>query len=106
MSWKVIGIIESRAGDLEVLPEWSIGTPNSFENLAHATTVKDSMQSIVDQQRAPRTAGQSDAPKLPPVKYMVLPCIDSATIDQLHGRQPAPQPQPPPTLSFGPPTQG
>lgn len=98
-----MAIIESRAGDLEVLPEWCIGDPNHFEHLNHATTVRDSMQAITDQQRAPRTPGQSDAPKLAPIKYMIVPCIDQNLIDQLHGKQPAPQPQPqqPPPLSFG-----
>ncbi len=100
MAWKVIAIIESRAGDLEILPEWCIGKQNHFDNLSHATTVKDSMQQIVDAQRAPRTPGQSDSPKLPPVKYMIVPCIDQNLIDQLHGKQPAPQQPAPPALSF------
>lgn len=100
MAWKIVGIIESRAGDLEVLPDWTIGTPNTFDNLQHVMLVRDSMQSIVDNQRAPR--GAPDAPKLPPVKYMVLPAIDESLIAQLQGKQPPPQHQPSaPPLSFG-----
>ncbi len=99
--WKVIAIIESRGGDLEVLPEWTIGEPNRFENASHAGLVRDSMQQIVDAQRAPRTAGQHDLPKLPPIKYLVVPAIDQGLIDQLNGKAPPPQPAAPPPLSFG-----
>ena len=100
MAWKIVGLIESRAGDLEILPDWTIGAPNDFDNLQHATLVRDSMQSIVDNQRAPRNG--IDTPKLPPVKYMIVPAIDGNLIDQLQGKAPAPaqQHQSPP-LSFG-----
>lgn len=101
MAWKVIAIIESRAGDLEVLPEWCLGTQNNFENVSHATLVRDSMQHIVDSNRSPRVAGQAEAPKLPPIKYMIVPTIDQGLIDQLNGKQPAPQQQQPAALSFG-----
>jgi hypothetical protein len=100
VSWKIVGIIESRGGDLEVLPDWTIGAPNDFQSLQHATLVRDSMQSVVDHQRAPR--GAADAPKLPPVKYMILPAIDGNLIDQLQGNAPPPtQQQHAPSLSFG-----
>lgn len=104
MAWKIVAIIESRAGDLEILPEWCVGSPNSFDHVSQANLVRDSMQSIVDAQRAPRGGGASpDVPKLPPIKYLIVPAIDAHTIDQLNGKQPAPpqqQPSPPP-LTFG-----
>jgi hypothetical protein len=94
VAWKIVGIIESRAGDLEILPEWAVGTPNCFDNIQQANLVRDSMQAIVDQQRAPRGGPQSpDVPKLPPIKYMLVPSIDTSTIDQLNGKHPTPQPQ-------------
>lgn len=104
MAWKIVGIIESRAGDLEVLPAWCVGEPNSFDNFQQATLVRDSMQSIVDQQRAPRGGPQSpDVPKLYPIKYMLVPAIDPSLIDQLNGKHPSPAPpqQQPSPLSFG-----
>lgn len=106
MAWKVIAIIESRAGDLEILPDWCIGTLNSFDNVTHATLVRDSMQQIVDANRSPRVPGHAEAPKLPPIKYMLVPTIDQNLIDQLNGKQPAPQQQQQnPALSFGAPPQ-
>lgn len=102
MAWKIVAIIESRAGDLEVLPEWTLGAPNNFDNLTHATLVRDQMQAIVDGQRAPRGGAASpDVPKLPPIKYLIVPAIDPNLIDQLNGKQPAPAQQQAPALSFG-----
>lgn len=101
MAWKIVGIIESRGGDLEVLPEWTIGAPNSFDNVTHANLVRDSMQGIVDAHRSPRTGQQHEAPKLPPIKYLVVPAIDQGLIDQLNGKQPQPTQPAAPALSFG-----
>lgn len=101
MAWKILGLIESRGGDLEILPAWCIGEPNSFDNLQHASLVRDQMQAIVDTQRAPRGAAAIEAPKLPPIKYMLVPAIDDGLIAQLHGKAAAPPIAQTPALSFG-----
>lgn len=102
--WKIVGLIESRGGDVEVLPEWAVGTPNEFQNQTEANTVRDAMQGYVEKLKAERTmaapgVGGSAGPS---IRYMVLPAIDDNLIGQLRGILP---PQPTqvqmPQLSFG-----
>lgn len=106
--WKVIGLVESRSGDVEFLPEWSVGKPNEFQSQADANTICDAMQAHVERLKALRTAA---APGVggsagPSIRYMVLPAIDDQLIDQLHGGAVAkPQVPAPPALSFGGPRQ-
>lgn len=105
MPYKIVGICEGRSGDVEFLPEWAIGEPNSFSSLANANHVCASMQAHVDRVKAERVAaspgiGGSTGPA---IKYMVLPALDSALLQQLHAHAaPAPAPVPTgPVLSFG-----
>lgn len=97
MSWKVVGLVESRSGDLEFLPEWTIGSPNNFGAHSEATMVRDAMQSHVERNKAERTAASPGVGGAgPAIRYMVLPAIDDGLIAQLHGGS-APHPSSPPT---------
>ncbi len=102
MSWKVVGLVESRSGDLEFLPEWTIGSPNNFGAHSEATMVRDAMQSHVERNKAERTAASPGVGGAgPAIRYMVLPAIDDGLIAQLHGGSPShPSSPPAPQLSF------
>jgi hypothetical protein len=103
--WKVVGVIESRGGDIEIMPEWTIGKPNEFNSIADANAIRDAMQGQIEKERLARLAA---APGVggagPAIRYMVLPAIDEALIRQLHGGEPMPAPKPSgPVLSFNAP---
>lgn len=85
-----MGLVESRSGDVEVLPEWCVGKPNGFASQSDAVTVRDSMQAAVDAMKARTT-----------IRYVVLPAIDDSLLAQLHGGNPTTAPLPTtPALSF------
>lgn len=90
MTWIIVGLVESRSGDVEVLPDWCVGKPNSFDAQSDALTVRDSMQAAVDAMKA-KTA----------IRYIVLPAIDDKLMSQLHGTAPPAAAPKTPTLSFG-----
>jgi len=89
MGWKIVGIIESRSGDIAILPEWAIGTPNEFTQHGDAQIVANAMLSVFAKEKTP-------------IRYLVMPTIDDALISQLRGA-PSTVPPPPPqnALSFG-----
>jgi hypothetical protein len=94
MAWKIIGIIESRSGDIAILPEWAIGTPNEFTQHGDATTVASAMSAVFAKEKTP-------------IRYLVMPTIDDALISQVRGAPSPLPPQPAPnTLSFGGSTLG
>lgn len=100
--WKIVGTIESRGGDIEVLPEWTIGKPNEFQSYAEADTIRGAMQNIIEKEVAKRLA---QAPGVggagPAIRYVVLPAIDESLIRQLRGGEIIEAPKPSlPTLSF------
>lgn len=105
--WKIIGLLESRGGDIEFLPEWSISTPgtNAFDAQSSANSVCSALNSYVEElrrkklQEAPGVGGASTS-----IRYMVLPCIDPHLLAQVNGGSVAPAPQPStPALSFSTP---
>lgn len=99
MAYKIVGICESRSGDVEFLPEWAIGSPNDFAALVDAEQVRLAMQAFVDKQKAERAASAGASLAGPAIRYVVLPAIDPSLQRQL---QPAPQPSAPePSLNFG-----
>lgn len=107
MSWKIVGVIESRGGDVEIMPEWTIGKPNDFTSISDANTIRDAMQGQIEKERqlrlqaAPGVGGAG-----PAIRYMVLPAIDDGLIRQLHGGEPLAPPKPTgPVLSFSNPAK-
>ena len=88
MAWKIIGIIESRSGDIAILPEWAIGTPNEFTQHGDATTVAAAMCAVFAKEKTP-------------IRYLVMPTIDDALIGQVRGAPAPVNPQPASMLSFG-----
>lgn len=106
MGWKIVGVIESRSGDVEVMPEWTIGSPNEFQNHVDAIAIRDAMQHQIEKRRQERLAASPGVGGAagPSISYLVLPVIDKALLTQLHGGAPtAPPPPTVPALSFGPP---
>jgi hypothetical protein len=90
MSWKIIGLVESRSGDIAILPEWCIGKPNDFANHAEAVQIQEAMQAV-----------HVKAKEKTPIRYLVMPAIDETLIKQVRGiAHPEPTPQIP-ALSFG-----
>lgn len=106
MAYKIVCVCEGRSGDVEFLPEYAIGDPgfNSFNSIVDADHVRASMQAHVDKLKAQRVAqspgvGGSAGPAF---QYMVLPVIDQALVQQLHGHAPPPPVSPTgPVLNFG-----
>lgn len=96
MVWKIVGLIESRSGDLEVMPEWVIGTPNAFDSYNDANVLRESMQQIHVASKE-KTA----------IRYLVLPAIDPSLLNQVRGINQPQQPAPPPApaINFGLPQQ-
>ena len=100
--WIVVGFVESRSGDVEIMPAWAIGSPNSFASQQDANTVRDAMQSHIERSKAERVAASPGVGGGgPAIRYVVLPAIDDSLIRQLHGGAPASAPAPAaPSLSF------
>lgn len=101
--WKVVGVIESRSGDVEFLPEWTIGTPNEFSSKADAEAVRQAMQAQIEHMRIERLQAAPGAGGAgPSIRYIILPAIDQFLISQLHGGDPVRQPAKPqtPALTF------
>jgi hypothetical protein len=92
LTWIIVGLVESRSGDVEILPDWCIGKPNGFNAQSDALTVRESMQAAVDAMKSKTN-----------IRYIVLPAIDDGLITQLHGTSPPAAAPKLPTLSFGPP---
>lgn len=85
MAWKIAGIIEGRSGNVAILPEWCIGGPNDFKNVAEAETIREAMANAVAKDK---TA----------IRYVLLPAIDDALIAQVRELG-APQPAPARTVN-------
>lgn len=89
--WRIVGLIESRSGDIEFLPQWAVSsTPElgDFGNYADAQLVADAM-----------VKHHAQLKERTPIRYMVMPVIDEALLAQLRGA-PAPQPVATPQLGF------
>lgn len=92
MAWKIAGLIEGRSGNITVVPESFIGEHNNFNNLAEAETIKDAMNQAVLKEKTT-------------IRYVLLPAIDDALIQQVR-QLGAPQPAPrAPAISFTGPKQ-
>lgn len=75
--WRILGLIESRSGDLEVLPQWAVAaTPElgDFSVFSEAETVRNAMASHHVQTKEKAA-----------IRYIIMPVIDAALLGQLRG---------------------
>lgn len=81
MAWKIIGLVEGRGGAVSALPEYAVGSPNSFDDPHTADRARDLMQKAVPEREQKH------------IRYVVLPAIDDGLHAALKGAA-APPPQP------------
>ncbi len=93
--WRIIGLIESRSGDLEVLPQHAIAAKDGladFESWQIANTI---VQAMIAHFASVKTKEA--------IRYLIVPVIDDALLRQVHGGSAPAQPVAPaaPQISFG-----
>ena len=91
--WRIIGLIESRSGDLEILPQHAIAAKDGaadFDSWQIANTIVQAMM-----------GHYASVKEKSAIRYLIVPVIDDALLKQVHGSAPQQPVAPsPPQISF------